>query len=199
MSVKLNEIADITQGSILTRIKSDDGIKFNAYTMQQLSYYINSSDDCGGFNEVSVLSNKIPNLCLSQKNDLILGLASGKAMVVEDDNKLILSNFIRIRLKDNFTCDFNFLCWMINENIELQRNMQANIQGTTRVGIISPNFIKDLEINLISLEKQKKIGRIYQLQRRKTRIVKSKIEIENSIYRFTLNNIYAINKMEGNK
>ena len=199
MSIKLIEIADITQGSILTRIKSDNGIKFNAYTMQQLSYYVNSSDECGVFNEVSVLNDRVPNLCLSQENDLILGLASGKAMVVEESNNLILSNFIRIRIKDGQICDYNFLCWMMNENKELQRYMQVNIQGSTRVGIISPNFIKDLEINLIPIEKQREIGSIYQLQRRKTRIVRGKNEIENAIYKITLNDVYKNNKMEENK
>lgn len=199
MGIKLNEIADITQGSILTRIKSDNGTKFDAYTMQQLSYYVNSSDEQGDFNTVDVLDDKKPNICLSKKNDLILGLTSGKAMIVEEDNKLILSNFIRIRINDTNLCNPDFLCWMLNENKEVQKSMKALNQGSTRVGIITPNFIKDLEINLIPVQKQIKIGRVYQLQRKKTRIVKNKIELENSIYKATLNNIYINNKSEESK
>lgn len=199
MGIKLNEIADITQGSILTRIKSDNGTKFDAYTMQQLSYYVNSSDEQGDFNTVDVLDDKKPNICLSKKNDLILGLTSGKAMIVEEENKLILSNFIRIRINDTNLCNPDFLCWMLNENKEVQKSMKALNQGSTRVGIITPNFIKDLEINLIPVQKQIKIGRVYQLQRKKTRIVKNKIELENSIYKATLNNIYINNKSEESK
>lgn len=199
MSLKLSDIADITQGSILTRIKTDNGTKYDAYTMQQLSYYVNSSDEHGNFNTVDVLYDKIPNICLSQKYDLILGLTSGKAMIVEEDNKLILSNFIRIRINNTNLCNPDFLCWMLNENKDVQKNMKALNQGSTRVGIITPNFIKDLEINLIPIQKQIEIGRIYQLQRKKTRIVKNKIELENSIYKATLNNIYINNKSEENK
>lgn len=199
MGLKLNDIADITQGSILTRIKTDSGTKYDAYTMQQLSYYVNSSDEHGNFNTVDVLYDKIPNICLSQKYDLILGLTSGKAMIVEEDNKLILSNFIRIRINNTNLCNPDFLCWMLNENKDVQKSMKALNQGSTRVGIITPNFIKDLEINLIPIQKQIEIGRIYQLQRKKTRIVKNKIELENSIYKATLNNIYINNKSEENK
>lgn len=199
MSLKLNDIADITQGSILTRIKTDKGTKYDAYTMQQLSYYVNLSDEQGNFNTVDVLHDKIPNICLSQKYDLILGLTSGKAMIVEEDNKLILSNFIRIRIKNTNLCNPDFLCWMLNENKDVQKSMKALNQGSTRVGIITPNFIKDLEINLIPIQNQIEIGMIYQLQRKKTRIVKNKIELENFIYKATLNNIYINNKSEENK
>ena len=120
-------------------------------------------------------------------------------MIVEEDNKLILSNFIRIRINNTNLCNPDFLCWMLNENKDVQKNMKALNQGSTRVGIITPNFIKDLEINLIPIQKQIEIGRIYQLQRKKTRIVKNKIELENSIYKATLNNIYINNKSEENK
>ena len=131
----LEEIADITQGSILTRIKDTSGTMFKAFTMQQLSYYINASDTPGFFNEVIVNNDKIGNLCIAKENDILVGLASGKAMKVskEDEGYVVLSNFIRIRLKNVESFDPDFICWIFNENLDTQKYFASQTQGSAKV------------------------------------------------------------------
>lgn len=194
----LEEIADITQGSILTRIKDTSGTAFKTFTMQQLSYYINASDTPGLFNEIVVNNDKIGNLCIAKENDILVGLASGKAMKVskEDDGCVVLSNFIRIRLKDVEKFDPDFICWIFNENLYTQKYFASQTQGSARVSIIPLSFIKCLNVDLIPFEQQKKIGRIYQLQKEKVKLVLKKEKIKSAIIGKELFEIYKNHNME---
>ena len=194
----LEEIADITQGSILTRIKDASGTVFKAFTMQQLSYYINASDTPGLFNEIIVNNEKIGNLCIAKENDILVGLASGKAMKVskEDDGYVVLSNFIRIRIKDIKKFDPDFICWIFNENPDTQKSFASQTQGSARVSIIPLSFIKCLNVDLIPFEQQKKIGRIYQLQKEKVKLVLKKEKIKSAIIGKELFEIYKNHNME---
>lgn len=199
MKRKLSEIADITQGSILTRIKSDKGQLLKALTMQQLSYYVNLSDDPGNDNSIIVNPEKIKNLCVAEVGDLLIGLSSCKAMVIEkkDKGKVVLSNFIRVKVNEEII-DRNFLCWALNENKMIQSSIQSFVQGTTRVVIIPPAFFKNVEIDLIPLSNQKRIGQIYQLMRRKTRLSRDKSKMMSLAYNEILIEEYK-KLMEENK
>ena len=194
----IEEIADITQGSILTRIKDTNGTTFKAFTMQQLSYYINASDTPGQFNEIIVNNDKIGNLCIAKENDILVGLSSGKAMKVskEDDGCVVLSNFIRIRLKDVERFDPNFICWIFNENQDSQKYFASQTQGSARVSIIPLSFIKCLNVDLIPFEQQKKIGIIYQLQKEKVKLALKKEKIKSTIIGKELFEIYKNRNME---
>lgn len=194
----IEEMADITQGSILTRIKDTNGTTFKAFTMQQLSYYINASDTPGQFNEIIVNNDKIGNLCIAKENDILVGLSSGKAMKVskEDDGCVVLSNFIRIRLKDVERFDPNFICWIFNENQDSQKYFASQTQGSARVSIIPLSFIKCLNVDLIPFEQQKKIGIIYQLQKEKVKLALKKEKIKSTIIGKELFEIYKNRNME---
>ena len=194
----IEEIADITQGTILTRIKDTNGTTFKAFTMQQLSYYINASDTPGQFNEIIVNNDKIGNLCIAKENDILVGLSSGKAMKVskEDDGCVVLSNFIRIRLKDVERFDPNFICWIFNENQDSQKYFASQTQGSARVSIIPLSFIKCLNVDLIPFEQQKKIGIIYQLQKEKVKLALKKEKIKCTIIGKELFEIYKNRNME---
>ena len=194
----IEDIANITQGSILTRIKDDSGIPFKAFTLQQLSYYINASDFSGTFNEIKVNIDKIENLCIAKENDILVGLASGKAMKVskQDDGCVVLSNFIRIRLKNIEKFDPDFICWIFNENVDTHKYLASQTQGTARVSIIPLSFIKCLNVDLIPLQEQKKIGRIYQLKRKKIQILQKKEKIKSTVVEKKLFEIYKNYNLE---
>lgn len=192
MKRKLNEIADITQGSILTRIKSQCGMNISVFTMQELSYYVNLSDDKGEVSSLTIDKMKYENICLSKKNDVLIGLSSGKSMVVEknDTGKLIISNFARVRIHDSSIIDPYYLCWLINENKDIQKEIKSLTQGTSRVSILPLTFLKEIKILLLPIEQQKKIGAIYNLKRKQIRIRRTKAYLSNLIQNQFLLEIY---------
>lgn len=185
MRYKINQLADISQGSILTRIKSQDnnGISSEALTMQELSYYCNQSDDLAAANEVVVDKDRYENCLFSQAGDVLVGLSSGNAMVIEKERagKLVLSNFAVIRIKDKKKLDPYYLCWMINENNDVKRQLLPLYQKTSRVVVIPISTFKDIEIECCSIEKQVKIGKTYDLSRKLVRTKRLKVDTVNKI------------------
>ena len=180
MRLKLKEIADVIQGSILTRIKNidEDGIRIEAITMQELSYYCNQTDEKPETNFINISKERYSNCLISNVGDVLIGLSSGKAMVIEKNrsNKLILSNFAIVRLHDTSKIDPFYLCWLINESLYIKKQLLALFQKTGRVIVIPISEFKEIEIESCDINKQRKIGQIYNLSRRKTRLKRTKSE-----------------------
>lgn len=191
--MRIAEIADVSQGSILTRIKSVDskGVSIEALTMQELSYYCNQSDVIPVPNQVIVDNERFSNCQISKEHDVIIGLSSGNAMVIEKDrtNKLVLSNFAVIRINDLNILDPYYLCWLLNEDRRVKAQLISLTQKTSRVIIIPISTFKDVNIECIDIKKQRKIGAIYDLTRRDTRIKRQKAKLRNKILNEELSNI----------
>ncbi len=183
--MKIKEIAEISQGSIITRVKSqtNKGISLKAISMQEVSYYCNQTDVLPDENFVNVDENKYKNCFISQENDVLIALTTGNAMVIDKDNagKLILNNFAIIRINDLTRFDPYYLCWLINENKEVDAQRRKLIQKVIRVLNVPVNVFRELEIQEIDINKQKKIGKIYNLIRISTRIKKQKLDIKTKI------------------
>ena len=191
--MRIAEITDVSQGSILTRIKSVDskGVSIEALTMQELSYYCNQSDVITVPNQVIVDNERFSNCLISKEHDVIIGLSSGNAMVIEKDrtNKLVLSNFAVIRINDLNILDPYYLCWLLNEDRRVKVQLISLTQKTSRVIIIPISTFKDVKIECIDIEKQRKIGAIYDLIRRDTRIKRQKAKLRNKILNEELSKI----------
>ena len=193
MRYKINQLADISQGSILTRIKAQDnnGVCSEALTMQELSYYCNQSDDVATVNAVVVDKNRYENCLYSQTGDVLVGLSSGNAMVIEKERagKLVLSNFAVIRIKDKKKLDPYYLCWMINENNDVKRQLFPLYQKTSRVVVIPISTFKDIEIECCPIDKQVKIGKTYDLSRKLVRTKRSKVDTAKKIINYSLKEV----------
>lgn len=192
-SYKISELSEIYQGSILTRIKTNNssGVISEAITMQELSYYCNQTDVLPIKNYVSVEQNKTQSCLYSEVGDVLVGLSSGKAMVVKKDraNKLIFSNFAIIRIIDFNLLDPYYLCWLINEDVRIRKQLESLYQSTFRVLVIPISTFKEITINLRNIDEQRQIGQIYDLNRRLTRIKRLKSDSVDKLINLYLKNI----------
>lgn len=176
---KLSEIAEITQGNILTRIKPgsqfDETIEFDSISMQELSYIVGQSDILEKSSKVKVLKEKESSCVLTKQNDIVVGLSSRKAFVIDEtrSNNLLLSNFALIRILDTNILDPHYFCWLLNEDLQFQKYIDQKMQGSANVIILSINNVKDIELELPDIEKQKMIGEIYELGRQRDRLSKT--------------------------
>jgi hypothetical protein len=105
--MKLSELADISLGMILTRIKPSTRYDYTEsvaiISMQEMSY-------CSGTNIVakpcvmktSIIPDKKEQYIFTKKDDVIYGLTSLRAMRVTNEyaRRLLPSNFALIRIKD---------------------------------------------------------------------------------------------------
>lgn len=170
--MELQSLANIIQGNIPTRIEVTTGQSVETITMQELNYIANVSDDLPVEKYITVQSDKIGTYSLTKKYDVVVGLSSGKAIVIESKraDKLILSNLAIIRIKDMSKVDPYYLCWFINNNRAEIKKMQ---QGTSAVSIIPLSMLKSFEVTLLPIETQRTIGKISELKRQRDRLTHS--------------------------
>ena len=92
--MELKPITTIIQGNISTRIEVPTGQSIETITMQELNYIANVSDDLPVEKYITIQGDKIGTYSLTKKYDVVVGLSSGKVIVIESKraDKLILSN-----------------------------------------------------------------------------------------------------------
>lgn len=165
-------MASIIQGNIPTRIEVSEGVSIETITMQELNYIANVSDDLPVEKHIVVQGDKLNTYSLTQNKDVVVGLSSGKTIVIDNKraNRLILSNLAIIRIKDTNLLDPYYLCWLINNNKAEIRKMQ---QGTTAVSIIPLSKLKSFDVTLVPIETQRTIGKIDELKRQRDRTTHS--------------------------
>lgn len=171
--MKLQHLSNIIQGNIPTRIAVSTGQSVETITMQEINYIANVSDDLPVEKFLTIQGDKLPTYATTQKYDVVVGLSSGKAIVIESNRveKLILSNLAIIRINDMSEVDPYYLCWFINNNTAALKQLKKLKQATSAVSIIPLSMLKNFEITLLPIEKQRTIGKIYELKRQRDRCV----------------------------
>lgn len=197
-NVELKQLASIIQGNIPTRIEVSEGESIETITMQELNYIANVSDDLPVEKRIVVQGDKLNTYSLTQNKDVVVGLSSGKAIVIDDKraNRLILSNLAIIRIKDNNLLDPYYLCWLINSNKAEIRKMQ---QGTAAVSIIPLSMLKSFDVTLVPIETQRTIGKIDELKRQRDRITHSIEAKKTDVLAQQLMIIYEKESKDGKK
>lgn len=196
--MELKSIATIIQGNIPTRIEVPTGQSIETITMQELNYIANVSDDLPVEKYITVQGDKIGTYSLTKNYDVVVGLSSGKAIVIESKraDKLILSNLAIIRIKDMSKVDPYYLCWFINNNRAEIKKMQ---QGTSAVSIIPLSMLKSFEVTLLPIETQRTIGKISELKRQRDRLTHSIETKKTDILTQQLMKIYEKELQNGDK
>ena len=196
--MELKQLASIIQGNIPTRIEVSEGESIETITMQELNYIANVSDDLPVEKRIVVQGDKLNTYSLTQNKDVVVGLSSGKAIVIDDKraNRLILSNLAIIRIKDTNLLDPYYLCWLINSNKAEIRKIQ---QGTAAVSIIPLSMLKSFDVTLVPIETQRTIGKIDELKRQRDRITHSIEAIKADVLAQQLMIIYEKESKDGKK
>ncbi len=196
--MELVNLASIIQGNIPTRIEVDFGQPVETITMQELNFIVNDSDDLPVEKYITIQNDKLGTYSLTKENDIVVGLNSGKAIVIESRraNKLILSNLAIIRIKDIKQVDPYYLCWFINNNRATIKKMQ---QGTSAVSIIPLGMLKSFNVALLPIESQRIIGKIYELKRQRDRLLHTIETKKSEVLAQQLMKIYEKESNYGNK
>lgn len=190
-SLKIENIGKVLHGATLSRIQEKVGENsktFFLFTMQELNKETGQYGLFTEKQEVKVSEGKLDLNLISKLGDVIIGLTSYKAMVVEDKhkNKLIPSNFAIIEF-DKRKIDPFYFTWYFNENPKIQKQLTVASQGTI-IRALSVQMLRELDIPLPSIKIQRKIGMVYKLRQRKGKLLFRKNILEKKLWNQLLQN-----------
>ncbi|PJZ00590.1 restriction endonuclease subunit S [Bacillus vallismortis] len=176
--MRLEEMVTVKIGRNLSRGHEKNDPTLVAYTYEDL---INDLD--GSFlDSLGVGHAKHQESYLSSAGDVVFSFVSSKAGIVSDrhQGKVINQNFAKL-LIEHHELDRRYLCYALNESHTMKKQMAISMQGST-VPKLTPAILKELEIDLPSIEKQRTIGQAYFCLRKRQALVKKQAELEEQLY-----------------
>ena len=191
--MKLEKLGKVNHGLTISRITAkpdEEQEEIPLFTMQDLNIEIGGYDLKSENKTVSVNKNFDKNL-LSKENTVVIGLTANKAYIIQKHHtgKIIPSNFAYLNL-DETKIDLNYFTWYFNEHPNIKKQLQIATQGTI-IMALSVQMLRELEIELPSMEIQKKLGQIYSLRNKKEKLLHEKNILERNFY-----NQLMINKLK---
>lgn len=179
--MKLEDIVTVRIGRNLSRGNEKDNPTLVAYSYEDL---INDLDGLFLDSQASTYDENTyhKGRYLSSTGDVVFSFVSSKAGIVSDLNKgkIINQNFAKLIIEhDNL--DSSYLCYALNESSSMKKQMAISMQGST-VPKLTPAILKELEISLPSIEKQRIIGKTYFTLRKRQALAKKQAELEEQFY-----------------
>ena len=185
--MKLEKLGKVNHGLTTSRITAkpdEQQEEIPLFTMQDLNIEMGSYDLKSESKTVSVSQETFDKSLLSKENVVVIGLTVHRAYVIEKHHvgKIIPSNFAYMYL-DESKIDSNYFTWYFNEHPNIKRQLQIAMQGAMGIKALSVQMLRELEIELPSIEIQRKLGKIYELRRRKEKALYEKNALEKDLYK----------------
>ncbi|KXZ17882.1 restriction endonuclease subunit S [Bacillus nakamurai] len=179
--MRLEDIVTVKIGRNLSRGSEKNDLTLIAYTYEDLMNDLNGSflDSQASF-EAGQSTHK--ESYLSSAGDVVFSFVSSKAGIVSDlhHGKIINQNFAKLMIEHD-DLDSRYLCYALNESHAMKKQMAISMQGST-VPKLTPAILKELEIKLPSIEKQRTIGKAYFFLRKRQALAKKQAELEEQLY-----------------
>lgn len=189
-SMKLNELASVRTGLVLSRKQSSqiDSLPVQ-YKQLNLKCIIDSGDiDTKVLDEYSA-SEQLKWDYLTHKGDIVVRLSSPytAVLITEDTEGLVVpSHFVTIRADGKHLLP-EYLFWLLNTE-KIKKNILQNNSGSM-LGTIKPSYFAELDIKLIPVEKQQIVANINLLAKKEASLLERLKEQKEIYYRELTNKI----------
>ncbi|MEK4662325.1 restriction endonuclease subunit S [Priestia sp. FSL H7-0729] len=183
--MKLEDVVTVRIGKNLSRRNEKNDLTFVTYSYEDLL-----NDLEGAFLDSQAnLYEEQTDSYLSSTGDVVFSFVSSKAGIVSDLNqgKIINQNFAKLFF-DHKILDPCYLCYVLNESHSAKRQMAISMQGSF-VPKLTPAILKEFEIKLPTIEKQRTIGNVYFTYKKHHALVKKQAELEEKLYLEILNQL----------
>ncbi|WP_368895551.1 restriction endonuclease subunit S [Priestia megaterium] len=179
--MKLEDIVTVRIGRNLSRGNEKNDLTLVAYSYEDLMNDLDGSFLDSQASSYRGNSNHKESY-LSSAGDVVFSFVSSKAGIVSGLNqgKIINQNFAKLIIEHDHL-DSSYLCYVLNESYSMKKQMAISMQGST-VPKLTPAILKELEIKLPSIEKQRMIGKAYFFLRKRQTLAKKQAEFEEQLY-----------------
>lgn len=179
--MKLEDIVTAKVGRNLSRGNGKNDLTLVAYSYEDLMNDLDGAfldSQASAHNE----SSNHNDSHLSSVGDVVFSFVSSKAGIVSNLNKgkIINQNFAKLIIEHDYL-DSRYLCYALNESNSMKKQMAISMQGST-VPKLTPSILKELEINLPPIEKQRMIGNAYFILRKRQALAKKQAELEEYLF-----------------
>lgn len=177
--MKLSEVIEIKLGMNLSRHKEKAELKI--YSNDDLLADLNGLSHSSVYSRHPVIMDKQMTHCVD-KGDIVYSFINSIAGLVSSHNsgKIINQNFARI-VVDSEKLDSSYLCYLLNDNVEIEKQKALLMQGST-LRKLSPASIRNFDVALPDLDKQRVIGILYLDWLKRQALAKKQLELEESIF-----------------
>ncbi|MEK5187218.1 restriction endonuclease subunit S [Solibacillus sp. FSL W7-1324] len=184
--MKLEEIAEFTLGAFASRLETTahhpSAVKVKPLSLREFNdtlgvkYRISTNKSLMIYIPIEKLD---PEL-FTDTTSLILHTQAQKVVLLPEKYRglLLTNNFLKIHLHESV--DRAFFEWYFNEHPYIQKQLAVMSEGSA-VSLLKLSHLKDLRVELPTLDKQKIIGRIAQLKRRKEALQLERIELQHQL------------------
>lgn len=180
-TLKLNDIAIISTGLVLSRKKADfNPVKtYKVLTLKSFEEdgWINK-EELDKFDSSEVLSEQY----ITKKDDVVIRLSSPNTAIYigkHEEGMVIPSLFIVIRAKSNKVIP-EFLAIYLNSEKIKRKLSQASIGSA--ISVVKASTLKGLEIEMPSIQHQQKVVKLHSLIQSERRLYKQLIESKEKMY-----------------
>lgn len=179
--MKLEDIVTVKIGRNISRVNEKSSPNIVTYSYEDLMEDLDGSYIDSQASSNSSNSKHIEGY-LSSAGDVVFSFVSSRAGIVSESNqgKMINQNFAKLIIESEHL-DKRYLCYMLNESYSMKKQMAISMQGST-VPKLTPAILKELEIKLPGMEKQRMIGRAYFFLRKRQALVRKQAELEEQLY-----------------
>ncbi|UOB20897.1 hypothetical protein [Macrococcus armenti] len=161
--MRIEEIAQVSAGTLVSRLKEDPQGKTYylydqyAHAKDQIKYLDYNHE----YKPVTLSDTK--NLVFVERDDLIVNLSSCEVAYPDDEHVgfILPYNYCKIVIKEDAEVAQNYIRSWFNESPEAKKQLHLITQGASLVKKLSIQQIKQLNITLPDIEKQRLIGKIY--------------------------------------
>ena len=187
--MKLKDFASVRSGLVLSRKQAKEPGKCR-YPLMNLRCI--RQDGTIQWKEADIYEAKEPlkEEYLSQSGDIIVRLTAPYTAVLIDEatsGMVISSNFVVIRVEDKRLLP-EYLFWLLNTE-KIKRKIYKNATSNM-LGAVNARFLADFELDLLSVEDQRKISQFNRLAKREHQLLGMLAEEKEKYYAGVLNQAY---------
>ncbi len=187
--MKLKDFASVRSGLVLSRKQAKEPGECR-YPLMNLRCI--RQDGTIQWKEADIYEAKEPlkEEYFSQSGDIIVRLTAPYTAVLIDEatsGMVISSNFVVIRVEDKSLLP-EYLFWLLNTE-KIKRKIYENATSNM-LGAVNARFLADFELDLLSVEDQRKISRFNRLAKREHQLLGMLAEEKEKYYAGVLNQAY---------
>ena len=176
---KLEDLAEITVGQIIARVRESEGSEMVTYKVLQ-PRSITEGAIIDEFITEETLSGKIDGNRFSSEGDVVIKLSTPyEAAVIDEAHVGCLVPSFCATVKANKGVSSAYICALINSSY-VREQLKAKIAGTTRA-MVKITDLRSIEVPELSKQQMESLGEEYLLSGKKRLILKQLADAEKEI------------------